>query len=607
MRNGRDPGRVRVYPCLAPSEEDGMNLKRSMLFPLVALAAPLVLLLGCNDSPMTGPVQDLRLAPEVSSDLLPSTCGTGSQVPLLAAKSIEVGSVSIGNDAEHLHITYQIHGGSGWGMAETHLDVGHAVEDIPTNGAGNPRLGAFPYGTAFDPPAHSWTKSIPLDDLDADPGDLLVIAAHAAMVHPELGNETAWADGEGTINPRERGGNWAAYTTYEVESCNAVEKVIGPEGDDISAGNATLIIGPGVLDEDVTVSVTPVPEEELPEGPLPGTAVELDAGNATFAADVTLQLTYNDEGMTEEEEGRLSIYLLDEARDVWMRVPSQLNAAENLLTADLPHLSIYAVVPDLFRLEIRNVKPQPVPENEGLDMQVWLWNISTGDLPTTPKPSITFTVVGSIEQWAYSSGECSLASSGTTHTFTCDNIANIPDPATAKVLSWKAYPAAGSAGTSIDASASALISTREVAVGTVSTAIDPPLTDADIEVSGEVSPESVSPGTQVQLTGHIVNLGPAHVDAVNYRIGVEGDVALPASVPFECTLSSEVPAGGGFYLDCVTGPLPDNFGSTPMLAVTPQSVGTVLFTLEVTGVTGATDPNPGNNHFAREIFVEFQP
>lgn len=65
--------------------------------------------------------------------------------------------------------------------------------------------------------------------------------------------------------------------------------------------------------------------------------------------------------------------------------------------------------------------------------------------------------------------------------------------------------------------------------------------------------------------------------------------------------------GGSVYLDYATAPLPDNFGSTPMLSVTPQSVGTVSFTIHITGVIGATDPDPDNHHFSRKIFVELQP
>jgi len=44
-----------------------------------------------------------------------------------------------------------------------------------------------------------------------------------------------------------------------------------------------------------------------------------------------------------------------------------------------------------------------------------------------------------------------------------------------------------------------------------------------------------------------------------------------------------------------------------MLSVTPQSVGTVSFTIHITGVIGATDPDPDNHPFSRKIFVELQP
>jgi len=61
-----------------------------------------------------------------------------------------------------------------------------------------------------------------------------------------------------------------------------------------------VLVLPFPLGGNATISITPIPEEELPEGPLPGTAVEMDAGDATFNDEVTLELTNSREGLTEE-------------------------------------------------------------------------------------------------------------------------------------------------------------------------------------------------------------------------------------------------------------------------------------------------------------------
>jgi len=100
------------------------------------------------------------------------------EIPLIAGQDNEVGTVSIWNDGIELHITYNTTGG--WVMTETHLAVVKEIGDFPTNKAGNPKVGLFPYGVEniFQ---NTWEKIIPLSDISALAGETLYIAAHAVV------------------------------------------------------------------------------------------------------------------------------------------------------------------------------------------------------------------------------------------------------------------------------------------------------------------------------------------------------------------------------------------------------------------------------------------
>jgi len=118
-----------------------------------------------------------------------------------------VGGIFVWNDNENLYIKYWARDA---GMDETHLAVVNDTTLFPMTKSGNPKVGRFPYkhedlgGATYD----LYTIA-----LEWDVDTLLFIAAHAALDN----GETAWADCGGG-DAYFRGGNWATYFNYTIQS-----------------------------------------------------------------------------------------------------------------------------------------------------------------------------------------------------------------------------------------------------------------------------------------------------------------------------------------------------------------------------------------------------
>jgi hypothetical protein len=126
-------------------------------------------------------------------------------VPLLADQNINVGTVSVWNDANDLHVKYETTGG--WEITKTHLAVADNPGDIPQNRAGNPKVGQFPHSTSHATPVTTYTYTIPLPS-----GTPLYIAAHAkveklsdvvmtATLASGVGTDNVLVIAENTTNP----------------------------------------------------------------------------------------------------------------------------------------------------------------------------------------------------------------------------------------------------------------------------------------------------------------------------------------------------------------------------------------------------------------------
>lgn len=139
-------------------------------------------------------------------------CGTVATVDFLAGQHILAGSVTVGNDAENLYVTYKVE--NGWLLKMTHLYVGDC-EFIPVNKQKNPQIGQFPYSRSYSPFATEDTYVIPLSKLP----NCMCVAAHAEVVKlNEAGEviqaETAWGKGD------DMGGkSWAMKFEYCKREC----------------------------------------------------------------------------------------------------------------------------------------------------------------------------------------------------------------------------------------------------------------------------------------------------------------------------------------------------------------------------------------------------
>ena len=152
-----------------------------------------------------------------------------------------IGSVSISESDGSLTVTYEI-SDEAYEITETHLHVADAVDEIPTNRPGNPRVGHFDHSSEHEEGVASVVHMVDVTGL----GDELVVAAQAKVrteieeeaieeggedvedgetsdeeeEEPDYEYEDAWADGE-RINDRRHPrhghylGSWATYVDYQ--------------------------------------------------------------------------------------------------------------------------------------------------------------------------------------------------------------------------------------------------------------------------------------------------------------------------------------------------------------------------------------------------------
>ncbi len=141
--------------------------------------------------------------------------------PLLAGQTINVGDVTIWNDADNLYVEYSVNVGD-WGLYETHLYVG-------TTPPSTPAPGQFPYQHEDLDGALGDGYVVPLADLGVAAGDDLFIAAHGVVCQPDgsttpvttstvIGTVTLWAGQNidaGTVTVSSDGENLTV--TYETK------------------------------------------------------------------------------------------------------------------------------------------------------------------------------------------------------------------------------------------------------------------------------------------------------------------------------------------------------------------------------------------------------
>ena len=95
---------------------------------------------------------------------------------LMAGQHINVGDVSVWNDADHLYVKYETR--DGWYLIESHVHFATSVDGIP-QAEGNPIPGNFDYKMEHDPKVLEYTYEMDLNGLE--PGTIY-IATHADVL-----------------------------------------------------------------------------------------------------------------------------------------------------------------------------------------------------------------------------------------------------------------------------------------------------------------------------------------------------------------------------------------------------------------------------------------
>ncbi|MCH2489818.1 MAG: hypothetical protein MK211_06675 [Flavobacteriales bacterium] len=172
-------------------------------FTLFALL--IALCIGCSPEQETLEATDANFIIEIGGDTTSDPNSTIYQTDLMAGQHTLAGIVNISEDNGSTTVSYITEGD--WEIEEIHLFVG-PLEDLPTNGGGNPKIGRFPYKATYP----AGTTDAPITVPGIAPGDCVYVAAHAVVVNTVTGDEeTAWGAGESI------GGNsWAMM--FEV--CN---------------------------------------------------------------------------------------------------------------------------------------------------------------------------------------------------------------------------------------------------------------------------------------------------------------------------------------------------------------------------------------------------
>lgn len=183
-------------------------------------------------------------------------CGTYS-APLLAGQTLDSGSVIVSNTGSDFVVGLHANTVDGWQIDQLHVYAG--TDPIPTNNAGTPAPGQFPYAQTFESPVTEYTLVVPLEEIFPEGpgcGQTLNVAVHTATSRVDeageiVQSETAWAHGENEFDSN-RWGWWFTYTlccdVAEAQGCTLTQGYWRTHHQD--AKNAALQIDwPEPLDE----------------------------------------------------------------------------------------------------------------------------------------------------------------------------------------------------------------------------------------------------------------------------------------------------------------------------------------------------------------------
>jgi len=249
---------------------------------------------------------------EVAFEISPQEDCEPQVFTLWAGQTIESGTVTVTNDDEYLHVTFETSGD--WLLTETQLHVAEEMSGIPTNNPGNPIPGQFEYKTEHDF-VSSYTYKILLSDLEADEEDpMLVVATHAVVVKLDGdGNITQSETGWGGDLEGPTGNRWWFYGTYALQyDC---EDDNGDNGDVCFAEDTAWSDGPRYQNPGNWATYTVVDGEDTTVTLFAGQTN--DIGTVSFEHDgdghVTITINFADGAGLQDDEESVKIQGYNEA------------------------------------------------------------------------------------------------------------------------------------------------------------------------------------------------------------------------------------------------------------------------------------------------------
>lgn len=545
------------------------------------LAGSILVVAGaCSDE---GVVQPTSLEPVATARAhaliaeLPPTCGA-ADFGLTAGRSLGVGEVTLASDDENLYVRVRTEGD--WRIASTRLRVVDEPGFDPRPGR-DLAPGLFEHGSDHGDPVPSVIHSAALPD-EARP--YLWVALYAEVVRGDE-TEAAWL----TLEPRERG-PLGGYVRFDLPECGGT--VIGSDGGIVEGEGATLSVPGSALDDEVEITVERVADDDVPAGLLPGTVFDFGPDGLEFGEPAELTLDYDDTGLDASQEAALAIHLMQGDGSL-LALPTAIDADANTATALVEHFSVYGVGAPPVRVEMTrggvSYVNGTVQEGSAVRHLVLVRNIGSDPVPGDDVTVEFEAQLNSTpESIAYSSGSCTLNQpAALVYHFVC-TLPNDVSPGTAGALAFSFTPPDGSAGETIEATASFAYDGWTGVAGPVETSVIEAPDEADVAVFIDELPTG-SVGTPLEYTVHVVNQGPGPIDGAMLEIELTGDATL--EVPGECTVDPT----DAKRMSCPVGPLPSGFGEARTVTVVAGSPGFVTLTAHLLSVTGSTDPNPGND------------
>lgn len=161
--------------------------------------------------------------------------------PLTAGQNIQVGNVTVSNDAQNIYVTYTLTSANAT-FGTLHLWIGDDLANVPKNSQGIVVPGQFPYQHDASG-LRTYTFTVPLSavgipDVHAVCGETMYVVSHAEVTMGDGSHETAFGGNEAGNGPR-----WWFYGHFPLY-CPPVDPPSPPTRTETAWGGDTSGGGP---------------------------------------------------------------------------------------------------------------------------------------------------------------------------------------------------------------------------------------------------------------------------------------------------------------------------------------------------------------------------